>query len=87
MGPEGEGEEAVRERLAKEYRWTEESSATQGGGDDDDPLDAFMAGIEVSGSPPPSLPPSPSPLNSSVAPCRLRSSNRMTKRRSRHPPS
>lgn len=61
-GIEGESEEAIRRRIAAEYRneglWSTTSSSAkdneqgQGGGaskgdDDDDPLDAFMAGIEV----------------------------------------
>lgn len=46
----GEGEEAVRERIAKEFRWAEskEEAEEEGGGEEADPLDAFMAGIEVS---------------------------------------
>ena len=52
-GGEGEGEEAVRERIVKEFHWTESSNEAppteEGGAEgDDDPLDAFMAGIEVS---------------------------------------
>ena len=48
-GPEGEGEEAVRERIAREFRWGETSETPAGGEEgEDDPLDAFMAGIEVS---------------------------------------
>ena len=49
-GPEGEGEEAVRARIAKEFHWTDSSEAPPTGGEegeDYDPLDAFMAGIEV----------------------------------------
>ena len=49
-GPEGEGEEAVRARIAKEFHWTDSSEAAPTGGEegeDYDPLDAFMAGIEV----------------------------------------
>lgn len=51
-GPEGEGEEAVRERIAREFRWAESSNEGtnegEDGDDETDPLDAFMAGIEVS---------------------------------------
>ena len=49
-GPEGESEEAVRARIAKEFHWTQSSEAPPTGGEgdeEDDPLDAFMAGIEV----------------------------------------
>lgn len=57
VGGEGESEEAVRKRIAAEYQqeglWST-TSVEQGqeeeevkGDDDDDPLDAFMAGIEV----------------------------------------
>ena len=50
-GPEGEGEEAVRARIAKEFHWTDSSTeAPPTGEGDDDPLDAFMAGIEVTSS-------------------------------------
>lgn len=49
-GPEGEGEEAVRERIAREFHWSESHHQSGGRGEEeeDDPLDAFMAGIEVS---------------------------------------
>lgn len=47
-GLEGEGEEAVKERIAKEFRWTETNEETvEEEEGDDDPLDAFMASIEV----------------------------------------
>ena len=48
-GPSGETEEAVRERLAKEFRWTESSEQEREDKEEEeaDPLDAFMAGIEV----------------------------------------
>ena len=53
---EGESEEVVRKRIAAEYQnegvWSKpgdnDDRGDEGaGGDDDDPLDAFMAGIEV----------------------------------------
>ena len=55
---EGESEEAVRKRIAAEYQnegvWSKTGSGNdqgadepEGEDDDDDPLDAFMAGIEV----------------------------------------
>ena len=49
-GPESE--EAVKERIAREFGWGEGSEAPaqeEEEEEDDDPLDAFMAGIEVSG--------------------------------------
>ena len=49
-GPVGEGEEAVRERIAREFHWSESTEQQEEGeGEEEgDPLDAFMAGIEVS---------------------------------------
>ena len=53
-GPVGEGEEAVRERIAREFHWAEsaeQQQQQQEEGEEEgegDPLDAFMAGIEVS---------------------------------------
>ena len=54
---EGESEETVRNRIAAEYQsegaWSKPGTAAEpevGGAEeeeDDDPLDAFMAGIEV----------------------------------------
>ena len=39
----------MRERLAKEFRWTESSEQEREDKEEEeaDPLDAFMAGIEV----------------------------------------
>ena len=54
-GEEGETEEAIKQRIAKEFGFGDqgrESSSEEGGGasaDEDDPLEAFMAGIEVRG--------------------------------------
>ena len=47
-GPVGEGEEAVRERIAREFHWSESTEQQEEGEGEGDPLDAFMAGIEVS---------------------------------------
>ena len=51
----GEGEEAVRERIAREFRWGEAARESreeeEEEEEEDDPLDAFMAGIEVSALP------------------------------------
>ena len=53
-GNEGDGESSIRERIAREYGFTrpsvgdKEGEEEEGGnGEEDDPLDAFMAGIEV----------------------------------------
>lgn len=51
----GETEDAIRQRIAKEFGFgeagkggmSEEEEGEEGGADDDDPLEAFMAGIEV----------------------------------------
>ena len=52
---EGESEEAIRRRIATEYQsegvWSKPGMTEEGQQErddsDDDPLDAFMAGIEV----------------------------------------
>ena len=45
----GEGEEAVKERIAREFHWSESTEQQDGEEEEEgDPLDAFMAGIEVS---------------------------------------
>ena len=48
----GESEEAIRQRIAKEFRFGESGQGSRDEveeAEDDDPLEAFMAGIEVSG--------------------------------------
>ena len=79
----GEGEEAVRERIAREFRWGEAARESreeeEEEEEEDDPLDAFMAGIEVSALPP-SLRLSPSFLPTHLllllSLCRVRLRNR-----------
>ena len=48
---DGETEESIRQKIAKEFRYNEgEKGAGQEGSnkdEEDDPLEAFMAGIEV----------------------------------------
>lgn len=53
-GIEGDSEEAVRQRIAKEFRYAEsganeEEEEEKEEEEDNDPLEAFMAGIEVCG--------------------------------------
>ena len=49
----GESEDMVKQRIAKEFRYAEDRDATKESGseeeeeEEDDPLEAFMAGIEV----------------------------------------
>lgn len=48
----GETEQAVRQRIAKEFRYADEGGVAKGEGseeeeEDGDPLEAFMAGLEV----------------------------------------